>query len=323
MTAPTNLIALLCALSQAIYHPEGLRQAVEAHGGTLLRAPPLVERTFRSHYAIVAQGENLIVVLRGTNSWQDWVTNIHTGPARVSEGLYAHRGYWAAVSHEIQSVLLSLNGALAGAEKKNIYFTGHSKGGGEAILAYLWWTANDQHVANNFPRLRGAPVSVVTFGAPLVVMADRPPPLTAIVNYVDHEDIVPKCLARRATWRIRDSYEKSVDLIPTFAAAAPSIWQAVTGAERFTMDTLARSSRSVRDTIVHTVAFFLESLRDDTPSYVPVGRFVELSPKGKREISGEKLLALANVPDRLSAGRVWEMIMAHYPARYVEGVGRA
>ena len=182
----SNLV-LLSVLSQAVYQPD-LQAVTERNGCSLLRAPPRGERAFRSHYAIVRRGADLIVVFRGTNSIKDWVTNLYSGPVRVTDRLYAHRGYWEAVSWEMHPMLVSLSNALAGQTNPRIYLTGHSKGGGEAILAYLWWTTNAHDVANNFPGLRGARVSVVTFGAPLVVMADEEGAAsgmeTAIVNYV-------------------------------------------------------------------------------------------------------------------------------------------
>ena len=326
----TTHITLLCALSGAIYRT-GFQAALEGYGCGLLRALPKGEGAFRSHYAIVRKGQDLIVVFRGTNSIQDWVTNMDSGPARVSDNLHAHKGYWAAVSSAMHPLLVSLNNeAIPG---QHVYFTGHSKGGGEAILAYLWWTTNSAHVANGFPNLRGAKVMVVTFGAPLVVMVDdeaRPPRQLdgPVVNYVDHLDLVPKCLARRATWKIRDSYMESIDLLPTFVSAARSAWLAATNPAqlingKLKLETLYRSSQSVRDAIVYAIAFHLERLRGKGPQYVPAGRFVELSPKGAREISAEKLMAKASAPARLSVEGVWEMIMHHYPARYAEGVGRA
>lgn len=323
-----NLILLLCILAKAVYEPLTESVLTENHCSLVLGLQGR-EAPFQSHFAVVRQGDALIVVFRGTNSLQDWLTNIYSGPALVQDGLYAHRGYWKAVSKGMNALLRTLDSELP--PNGHIYFTGHSKGGGEAILAYLWWTTRAQHIRTNFPRLRAASVRVITFGAPLVVRrSDNSPHRAlealdgAVINYVTSADIVPKCLARRTSWKIRDTYWQSRGLLPTFASAlGAAAWQAATRrpfwTTKFSAQEFVNSSHSVRETMVYAVAYALESLRTEAgPQFVPIGRFVELSAEGPRELA----LGHSELPERLSFEVVWEMMMAHYPARYVEALAK-
>jgi hypothetical protein len=121
-----------------------------------------------SLYACVASDDRTVLIaFRGTDDPKDWLVNTDAIPQAVPHGII-HRGFYQGMK-ALYADLASAATA-QGAEKKNVWITGHSLGGALAVaFAYECLTQG---------RLK--PAGVVTFGQPL--LAD-----SALAAYVSGE----------------------------------------------------------------------------------------------------------------------------------------
>ncbi|MEM6384264.1 MAG: S8 family serine peptidase [Pseudomonadota bacterium] len=130
----------------------------------------------------VAEGENSVVVaLRGTTGFMDWMSNIRVGPDR-SDAFQGevHGGFLKAYGKASQVI----SDAIEGTDGKALWFTGHSLGGALAVVGAA------THLA------RG-PAGVVTFGQPRMLKADARAFMDAnfdnsYIRVVNDDDVVPR-----------------------------------------------------------------------------------------------------------------------------------
>jgi len=83
------------------------------------------------------------VVFRGTNNALDWVANLDCTLAEdgwPQFGVRVHEGFWIRLKRVIDDIFRRLQSTCAGAALRRLVLTGHSQGGGLAMLmhAHLW-----------------------------------------------------------------------------------------------------------------------------------------------------------------------------------------
>jgi hypothetical protein len=173
------------------------------------------EASFKPSYVIALneRTKSLCLVFKGSADIEDWFTNAFFMPMSVDGSAAAstfkvHGGYWSTLREStIDEILHKMNAIL---EKKgdvqHILITGHSKGGGYAMLARTFWICYRPRIAATHRALDAFHdrVRVVTFGAPLVfsvsngdyTLAERIPRELhdEITAYVFRNDLVPRLL---------------------------------------------------------------------------------------------------------------------------------
>ena len=113
-----------------------------------------IKSPFHSHWAYVAHGKDvLIVVFRGTDEKEDWLSNANVYPHRMAEG-DMHSGFGSAYA----TLRCQLWREIEKTEPKHIWVTGHSLGGAMALVC-----AYDLEVYRG-RRIDG----VITFGQPRI-----------------------------------------------------------------------------------------------------------------------------------------------------------
>ena len=88
----------------------------------------------------------------------EWFRNLDVTPRETSHGLFVHGGMLSALEHRASPVLASLTNQLSELGVKEVVLTGHSLGGGYAVISAA-------HLLSH-----GIPVKkVITFGSPQIV----------------------------------------------------------------------------------------------------------------------------------------------------------
>jgi hypothetical protein len=112
-------------------------------------------------YALLKDEQSVhYVVFRGTIMTDifEWIRNLDVTPRETSHGLVVHGGMLSALEHRASPVLASLTKQLSELGVKEVVLTGHSLGGGYAVISAAHLLAH------------GIPVNkVITFGSPQVV----------------------------------------------------------------------------------------------------------------------------------------------------------
>jgi hypothetical protein len=115
------------------------------------------EASFKPSYVIALneRTKSLCLVFKGSADIEDWFTNAFFMPMSVDGSAAAstfkvHGGYWSTLREStIDEILHKMNAIL---EKKgdvqHILITGHSKGGGYAMLARTFWICYRQRMSN-------------------------------------------------------------------------------------------------------------------------------------------------------------------------------
>lgn len=155
--------------------------------------------------------ETAILAFRGTDAPADWWANLDTRRCPMIAGA-AHAGFrhgWLAIREQVQADLARL---IRYQGVTRLVCTGHSKGGGEAVLA-----AYDLARSNI-----GLGVEVVTFGAPRACDRHLAPAIAAwlqsCTHYVNGPDPVAAVPPLCAGWR---QPGRTVRLRPLVACLAP------------------------------------------------------------------------------------------------------
>jgi len=81
--------------------------------------------------------EGVLVVFRGTHSWEDTMHDLLCIPAEHTSGVLLHRGVALAVSRTAPGILEALSHAMARLKNPRVIFTGHSYGGALALALQL------------------------------------------------------------------------------------------------------------------------------------------------------------------------------------------
>jgi hypothetical protein len=138
-----------------------------------------------SLYAWVASDDHTVLIaFRGTDDPKDWLVNTDAVPQSVPHGII-HRGFYQGMKTLYPEVAAAATAH--GAEKKNLWITGHSLGGALAVaFAY-------QSLVEG--RLR--PAGVVTFGQPLLADSALGAYLSGqlggnYVRFVNERDVVTR-----------------------------------------------------------------------------------------------------------------------------------
>lgn len=126
-------------------------------------------------------GKNIVIVFRGSDSFEDWVDNLDFRKTDIGNGIKVHVGFWSQIEAITESIFHELNDRDT---SKSIYITGHSLGGVLAtLLSYKFWMLF---------KIKGC----VTFGSPRVgnkkfqkVFNKR---IKASRRYVNREDTICK-----------------------------------------------------------------------------------------------------------------------------------
>jgi hypothetical protein len=112
-------------------------------------------------YALLKDEQSVhYVVFRGTIMTDifEWFRNLDVTPRETSHGLFVHGGMLSALEHRASPVLASLTNQLSELGVKEVVLTGHSLGGGYAVISAA-------HLLSH-----GIPVKkVITFGSPQIV----------------------------------------------------------------------------------------------------------------------------------------------------------
>ncbi len=148
------------------------------------------------------RSEGVLVVFRGTHSWEDTMHDLLCIPIEHTSGVMLHRGVALAVSRAAPLILPALRQAMHGWTSPRVIITGHSYGGALALALQLHSLVDEdwEHVTS----VSGG-VSSVTFGAPLVFgcggSKDSESYLQRIHafsrQYVHQGDVVPRLLGRQ------------------------------------------------------------------------------------------------------------------------------
>lgn len=181
--SPVNAYFLARACQVAYMSEPAKRKAGAAELGLAEHFAPfdvVEEDTIHDYHGFVAANAEMVVLaFRGTDSLQNWLTNI-TVAQRPAYGGLVHTGFADAMDQLWRTIEPLLQDQQAGTEK-DLYITGHSLGGALAVLA----AARLQQA--------GTPIDAVyTYGAPRVGNLDfylNYQPLTYRV--VNNNDIVP------------------------------------------------------------------------------------------------------------------------------------
>ena len=149
-----------------------------------------------------AGSEGVLVVFRGTHSWEDTMHDLLCIPTEHASGVMLHRGVNLAVSRAAPAILEALGQALHGQKSPRVILTGHSYGGALALALQLHSLVDEDwgHVAS----VSGG-VSSVTFGAPLVFGCGGSKGCDHYLQrihassrqYVHQGDVVPRLLGRQ------------------------------------------------------------------------------------------------------------------------------
>jgi hypothetical protein len=128
-------------------------------------------------YAVISQSDDItIVAFRGTESLADFVIDFSFRPAWHDDLGWCHEGFLSDVTAIAPQMLAEIAG-------KRVAVTGHSKGGGEALIFAGLMVASG-HI----------PETVVTFGAPrpgFSKLRDLLLPIRSIPQYRHGNDPVP------------------------------------------------------------------------------------------------------------------------------------
>lgn len=181
VSAYSNSTALwLAELSRLIYRKDKNKKnkLIIPNRSEILKKVALRETRYFSQgnttCAIVEYQQEIqfaVLVFRGTQEFQDWLTNLNTLPTRWSEGGQVHRGFKNALENVWPAVETYLSTL-----KVPVFYTGHSLGAALATLAAA----------------RRPPQALYTFGTPRVGDAEFSKIFENIKAYriVNHRDLI-------------------------------------------------------------------------------------------------------------------------------------
>lgn len=144
----------LAARSAPVLPP--LSRPADVLGGLIGKSGAVIKDT--TGFGVVMErgtglNREVIVALRGTQTRQDWFSNLNIGYAPGPAGSLVHAGFmeiYKSVQSELYKVIKAANA-------QRVHFVGHSLGGALATLAAMDFNAN-----------KGMPANLYTFGAPRV-----------------------------------------------------------------------------------------------------------------------------------------------------------
>lgn len=161
-------------------------------------------------FVIAVNEESKVVslVYRGSQNTLDWITNFRAVPTKFSDRLQMHKGVKLSMRHHYKRVLKDelerqLSDKLDG--EWRLMVCGHSLGGALSTAMSMQWCLDHKQDESNpfFP----VPVSLFTFGAPLILFLDDemlnpveaggcPLDQRNVHNFVNNYDIVPRILGQ-------------------------------------------------------------------------------------------------------------------------------
>ena len=143
-------------------------------------------------YTVRVTHANVIIALRGTTNIRDWFNNFRILPVPTRHFGMVHAGFYINARHSMKKLEEVLD--FENNWDRPLVFTGHSKGGPEAI------------VMARLAQLRGWTVDrVVTFGAPQFISGSGAEKLAnnlKMDQYIMRGDPVPKLPSDRVDWYI-------------------------------------------------------------------------------------------------------------------------
>lgn len=152
-----------------------------------------VEANTENCFGIFTSGTNVYLCFRGTQSWDDWITNISFRPIKEINQEYGHHvGFYASIHNTYASIVEALL-RIPQVATKTLYVTGHSKGGAEAHRFALVYHEDERP---GLPTL----THVYTFAAPMIIRGNnQESSLEALVeiarkmtNFIHVQDPVPR-----------------------------------------------------------------------------------------------------------------------------------
>jgi triacylglycerol lipase len=131
---------------------------------------------------VLAIGDVAVVVFRGTDDFDDWIVNLHMTTTQTKHGA-AHKGFQTAYLTLKPKVM----NALRRFKTKHVWITGHSLGGGLAVLCAYDLASNENLTIHG----------LMTFGQPMVADKTLATSIDQILpkkfaHFVNESDIVPR-----------------------------------------------------------------------------------------------------------------------------------
>ncbi|WP_179956768.1 lipase family protein [Amycolatopsis anabasis] len=219
------------------------------HHHTTFRPPFPLEDT---QAYTMASDHMVITAFRGTEpaQWRDWLSDVTTPPWPGPGGTgWVHYGFAEALN----SVYPQVDTALTACRDhdQTVWFTGHSLGGGLAMLAAARWSLEQADA-----RVDG----VYTFGAPrtcdrLLATAYNQALTNRSFRFVNNNDIVPQLPPEPVFHHVNAA--RYIDSSGKIRDSLPSLPRLADHARGFTADLLAPASDTIRD---HDMKKYLAAL---------------------------------------------------------------
>mmetsp|Transcript_2346 Transcript_2346/g.8347 ORF Transcript_2346/g.8347 Transcript_2346/m.8347 type:complete len:459 (+) Transcript_2346:91-1467(+) len=161
-------------------------------------------------FVIAVSEERKVVslVYRGSQNTLDWVTNFRAIPTKFSERLQMHKGVKLSMRQHYKRVLREqLENELEHRADGDwrLLVCGHSLGGALSTAASMQWCIDHKQDETN--PLYNVPISLFTFGAPLILFLEDedvkpaeagkcPLDESCVHNFVNNYDLVPRLLGQ-------------------------------------------------------------------------------------------------------------------------------
>jgi len=158
----------------------------------------------------VAKPHDLIISFRGTQNWKDAIIDAMAiiAPVRMTQyTFYAHQGMQECIHRCYNDIIGNLYQYLSNHEVSSLSITGHSLGGGYAIIFYLYLYGHSfvgENIISSENLVKTIPnINVYTIGAPTIIA--RPESWSPLMeqiedkihNFVHNFDIVPRLLGNK------------------------------------------------------------------------------------------------------------------------------
>lgn len=142
---------------------------------------------------LVEHKEFIVMVFRGTNELLDWLDNIDVRPHEELAGKF-HKGFWMSLE-DVWSGMMRSYQAMHAAQRRPLFFTGHSLGGAIATVAAARFAYNDWPF-----------IATYTFGQPRAVHRDSETSVQSRIadrfhRFQNNSDIVTRVPARIMDYR--------------------------------------------------------------------------------------------------------------------------
>ncbi|KAK3298107.1 Alpha/Beta hydrolase protein [Chaetomium fimeti] len=170
---------------------------------TLLNPSSYSKKTTISDDELPNGNHAIVVTVRGSARFKDWLVNLNEAPVMEHESLQppqqCHRGFLAVAKdmqgNVLKAIVEKLDGMANAGRPVDLLFTGHSAGGAIAKLFYAMSSSPGGLFSSVIPRFRH--VHCIVFGAPPVVaspiLKPRSPHFQSglFLNVVNERDPIP------------------------------------------------------------------------------------------------------------------------------------